>query len=58
MTQEPPHMFNADRETELKAADESKAVVRYARHPLDIDEVRQHIEHGCFVVDPPGACWP
>ena len=45
-TQEPPAGFSADRETELKAADESKAVVRYARHPLDIDEVRQHIEHG------------
>ena len=46
MTQEPPAGFSADRETELKAADESKAVVGYARHPLDIDEVRQHIEHG------------
>lgn len=46
MTQEPPAGFSADRETELKAADESKAVVRYARHPLDIDEVRKHIEHG------------
>jgi recombination associated protein RdgC len=46
MTQEPPAGFTADRETELKAADESKAVVRYARHPLDIDEVREHIEHG------------
>ena len=46
VTQEPPAGFSADRETELKAADESKAVVRYARHPLDIDEVRQHIEHG------------
>ncbi|MDH1334134.1 recombination-associated protein RdgC [Comamonas thiooxydans] len=46
MTQEPPAGFSADRETELKACDESKAVVRYARHPLDIDEVRKHIEHG------------
>ena len=46
MTQEPPAGFSADRETELKAADESKAVVRYARHPLDIDEVRKHIEQG------------
>ena len=45
MTQEPPAGFTADRETELKAADESKAIVRYARRPLDIDEVRQHIEH-------------
>ena len=46
MTQEPPAGFTADRETALKAADESKAVVCYARHPLDIDEVRQHIERG------------
>ena len=29
-----------------KSADEAKAVVRYARHPLDIDEVRAHIEAG------------
>ena len=46
VTQEPPAGFSIDRQCELKAADESKAVVRYARHPLDIDEVRQHIEHG------------
>ena len=46
MTQEPPAGFSIDRECELKGADEAKAVVRYARHPLDIDEVRQHIEHG------------
>lgn len=45
-TQEAPAGFSIDRECELKAADDSKAVVRYARHPLDIDEVRQHIEHG------------
>ena len=29
-----------------KAADEMKSVVRYARHPLDIDEVRTHIAQG------------
>lgn len=46
MTQEPPAGFSIDRLCELKAADESKASVRYARHPLDIDEVRKHIEHG------------
>ena len=46
MTQEPPAGFAVDRSCELKAADESKAVVRYARHPLDIDQVREHIEHG------------
>ena len=45
-TQEPPQGFSVDRECELKSADESKAVVRYSRHPLDIDEVRQHIESG------------
>ena len=45
-TQEPPQGFSVDRECELKSADESKSVVRYSRHPLDIDEVRQHIESG------------
>ena len=38
--------FTVDRECELKSADEMKSVVRYARHPLDTDEVRQHIEAG------------
>lgn len=46
LSQEPPVGFTVDRECELKAADESKAVVRYARHPLDIDEVKQHVEQG------------
>ncbi len=44
--QEPPVGFSIDRECELKSADESKAVVRYARHPLDIEEVQQHIQQG------------
>ncbi|MBF5005185.1 recombination-associated protein RdgC [Diaphorobacter caeni] len=44
--QEPPVGFSIDRECELKSADEAKAVVRYSRHPLDIDEVREHIEQG------------
>lgn len=44
--QEPPSGFSVDRECELKAADESKAVVRYSRHPLDIQEVQAHIESG------------
>ena len=38
--------FTVDRECELKSADEMKSVVRYARHPLDTDEVRQHITAG------------
>jgi len=45
-SQEPPAEFTIDRECELKASDESKSVVRYAKHALDIDEVRQHIENG------------
>ncbi len=45
-TQEPPAGFTVDRECELKAADESKSVVKYARHALDIDEVRQHVADG------------
>ena len=46
VSQEAPSGFSVDRECELKAADESKAVVRYTRHALDTDEVRQHIEAG------------
>jgi len=45
-TQEPPQGFSIDRECELKASDDSKAVVRYAHHPLDIEEVRQHVAAG------------
>lgn len=46
ITQEPPSGFSVDRECELKAADESKAVVRYTRHPLDTDEVKLYVESG------------
>lgn len=45
-SQEPPAGFTIDRDCELKATDESKSVVRYAKHALDIDEVRQHIADG------------
>ncbi len=45
-TQQAPPAFSVDRECELKAADESRAVVRYTRHALDTDEVRQHIALG------------
>jgi recombination associated protein RdgC len=43
---EPPAGFSVDRECELKATDENRSVVRYARHALDIDEVRAHISGG------------
>ncbi len=45
-SQEPPAGFTIDRECELRSPDETKAVVRYSRHALDIDEVRQHITSG------------
>ncbi len=41
-----PAVFSVDRECELKADDEMKSVVRYARHRLDTDEVREHIRGG------------
>lgn len=45
-TKEAPNGFSVDRECELKATDESKAVVKYGRHALDTDEVAQHIAMG------------
>ncbi|MGX5661612.1 recombination-associated protein RdgC [Diaphorobacter nitroreducens] len=44
--QEPPAGFSIDRECELKSPDESRATVRYGRHPLDIAEVQEHIQAG------------
>ena len=46
ISQEAPAGFSVDRECELKAADESKSVVRYVRHSLDTDEVKLHVEGG------------
>jgi recombination associated protein RdgC len=43
---EAPPRFSVDRECELKQPDSEKAVVRYARHTLDIDEVGGHIREG------------
>lgn len=41
-----PGDFALERECELKSADEMRSVVRYARHALDTDEVKQHIAAG------------
>lgn len=46
LSQEAPAGFSIDQECELKAYDESQAVVRYGNHPLDIEEVKQHIQAG------------
>ncbi|NML45650.1 recombination-associated protein RdgC [Ramlibacter sp. G-1-2-2] len=45
-TREAPWNFTIDRDCELKAPDENKSTVRYARHTLEIDEVAQHIAAG------------
>ena len=45
-TQAAPPGFSIDRECELKSADAEKPVVRYARHPLDIEEIQAHIAAG------------
>lgn len=43
---EPPAGFTIDRDCELKASDTSRASVRYENHPLDTDEVKEHIKAG------------
>lgn len=43
---EPPAGFTIDRDCELKAAEGEKPTVRYARHALDIDEIRGHLTAG------------
>ena len=45
-TREAPAGFSIDRDCELKQPDSEKASVRYARHPLDIDEMALHIQQG------------
>ncbi len=41
----PPHL-SVERECELKSSDEEKSVVKFTRHNLLNDEVRQHIAQG------------
>jgi recombination associated protein RdgC len=45
-SQEPPQGFSIDRDCELKAAEGERPVVRYARHALDIEEIRGHLQAG------------
>lgn len=40
------HPFELGRACELKASDDSKAVVRYKNHTLDCDEIRGHVQTG------------
>ncbi|THJ32378.1 recombination-associated protein RdgC [Lampropedia aestuarii] len=41
-----PGAFSLGAECELKAADDTKATVKYARHSLEIEEVRGHLQAG------------
>lgn len=45
-TQSGPIEFSIDRACELKACDDSKAVVKYTNSTLDVEDVRQHIQQG------------
>ena len=45
MSHEAPGRFDVDRECELKATDDSQAVVRYSRHTLNNEEVRKHLQN-------------
>lgn len=41
-----PGHFDLDRECELKSTDDMQSSVKYSRHPLDLAEIRQHVEGG------------
>lgn len=43
---EAPAGFTVDRDCELKSVTEEKSAVRYVRHPLDGDEIRDHLVAG------------
>jgi recombination associated protein RdgC len=45
-TDEWPSGLSVERECELQSSDEEKSVVRYTRHHLINDEVRQHLQRG------------
>lgn len=44
--QEGPSGFKLGDECELKSSDDTRSVVRYARHALEIEEIKQHITNG------------
>ena len=46
MDQQLPNGFTADRDCQLKAQDQSNASVKYAKHPLDIVEIQEHLKNG------------
>lgn len=45
---EAPLRLSIDQDLELKAANQSKAVIRYAHHPLDGKEIQTHLAAGMY----------
>ncbi len=45
---EAPSRFSIDDDLELRAADKSKTVIRYTRHPLDGKEIHSHLASGKY----------
>jgi len=41
-----PANFSIDQDAELRATAESRAAVRYVRQPLDVEEIRRHVQAG------------
>ena len=41
-----PNGFTVDQDCELRSQQDEKSTVRYARHPLDTQEIRNHIAQG------------
>jgi recombination associated protein RdgC len=45
---EAPGRFSIDDDLELHAADKSKTIIRYTRHPLDGKEIHAHLTSGKY----------
>ena len=45
---EAPARFSIDEDLELHAADKSKTIIRYTRHPLDGKEIQAHLASGKY----------
>jgi recombination associated protein RdgC len=45
---EAPNRFTIDDDLELRAADKSKTIIRYTRHPLDGKEIQAHLASGKY----------
>lgn len=46
ISDEPPVNFSIDQDTELRATNETRAVVRYLRQSVELETAHQHVEQG------------